>query len=226
MTFFVCWRRMERLGTVPVAGEDRSVRRWTTAWQKTMVFSLLLVTVAGFAQEQKLSYTVQHNGKQVGSLNFRRVKAGTRTTYNIQSEVNVKMLLAISVKAQEQSVYENEVLQSSSVLRHVNGRQKANKQIRNNGRGLTVSEDGQNHELKNYLVKYNSHCLYSTEPVHFTNVFADNYQRFVPIVKVTDHQYRVTFPDGNSNDYFYENGICRRIKVKSRFFDAEFVLTP
>lgn len=225
MNFSVFGRSREHLDKLPVAGKKQSFYGWTAVLQKTMLVLLLSSSVAAFSQEQRLSYTVQHNGKQVGSLNFRRVKAGTRTTYNIQSEVNVKMLLAVSVKAQEQSVYENEVLQSSSVLRHVNGRQKANKQIRNNGRGLTVSEDGRNHELKNYLVKYNSHCLYSTEPVHFTNVFADNYQCFLPIVKVTDHQYRVTFPDGNSNDYFYENGVCRRIKVKSRFFDAEFVLT-
>src|SRR6476661_2210423 len=193
--------------------------------RRTVLFcGLFLLSLCSAAQEQKLLYAIQRNGEKVGDLHFQKLKTGTKTTYHLQSEVNVKMLLSICVKAQEQSVYENEVLQSSVVLRQVNGRQKANKQIRNNGKGLTVSDDGEKRELKNYLVRYNSHCLYSTEPVYYTNVFADNYQQFVPIQKVAEHHYRVAFPDGNSNDYFYENGVCRKVKVKSRFFDAEFVL--
>jgi hypothetical protein len=197
-------------------------RQWL---RHVVVFAcLFFAATVSFSQEQKLFYAVQRNGKKVGDLSFRSLRAGTKITYRIQSEVNVKMLLSISVKALEQSVYENEVMQSSSVVRHVNGKEKANKQIRNNGKGLTVSENGENRELKNYLVKFNTHCLYSTEPVHYTNVFADNYQQFVPIVKIADHHYRIAFPDGNSNDYFYEKGICRKVKVKSRLFDVEFVL--
>ena len=192
--------------------------------QAMLLCCLLFTATVVLAQEQKLSYAVHRNGKRVGDLNVRKLRAGTKTTYRIQSEVNVRMLLSVSVKALEQSVYENEVLQSSSVLRHVNGKEKANKRIHNNGRGLTVSENGESHELKNFLVKYNTHCLYGTEPVHYTNVFADNYQQFVPIVKVADHHYRISFPDGNSNDYFYENGVCKKVKVRSQLFDVEFLL--
>lgn len=178
-----------------------------------------------FAQEQNLQYAINRNGRKVGDLHFQKTKAGTQTTYSIHSEVKVPMIVTVSVKANEQSVYDNDVLQSSSVVRHVNGKQKANKQIRNNGKGLTVTEGGDQRELKNYVVKFSMHCLYAMEPLYFTNVFSDNYQQFLPIVKLADHQYKVTFPDGNSNEYFYEKGICQKVKVKSQLFDAEFVLT-
>jgi hypothetical protein len=176
------------------------------------------------AQEQSLQYAINRHGKKVGDLSFQQVKAGARTTYNIRSEVKVNMVISIGVKAREQSVYENDVLQSSTVVRHVNGKEKANKQIKNNGQGLTVIEDGKEVVLKNYSVKFNMHCLYATEPVLYTNVFSDSYKKFIPIVKMADRHYKVTFPDGNSNEYFYENGICKKVKVKSQLFDAEFVL--
>lgn len=186
---------------------------------------LLFFCLYSVAQNQNLHYAIQRNGKKVGDLKFQKQKAGAVTSYYIESEVKVNVVMLVVVKAKEQSVYENEVLQSSSLVRHVNGREKANKQIRNNGTGLTVSEDGTERVLKNYQVKYSTHCLYTTEPISFTNVFSDSYKKFIPIVKLADRHYKLTFPDGNSNEYFYENGICRKVKVRSQLFDAEFVLT-
>jgi hypothetical protein len=122
--------------------------------QHAGVFLLLLfVSFASLAQDQKLHYDIHRHGKKVGDLNFQQKKAGAVTTYNIESEVKVKVLVSVVVKAKEASVYENDVMQSSSVVRHVNGRQKANKQIRNNGSGLTVVDEGSEQVLKNYRVK-------------------------------------------------------------------------
>jgi hypothetical protein len=195
-------------------------------WIKKMLLPLLLLLVYtdGYSQNQNLHYAINRNGKKVGDLSFLRTQDGNRTTYNIHSQVKVSVIISINVKARENSVYENDVMQSSSVVRHVNGKEKANKQIVKTTNGLKVKEGSSEKELKNYSVKFNTHCLYITEPVHYTNVFSDNYQRFVPIVKVADRHYKLTFPDGNSNEYFYENGICKKVKVKSQLFDAEFVL--
>lgn len=204
----------------------------TTQPYKRLILQLIFTAIAGFlfsltsqAQDQNLHYAIHRNGKKVGDLNFEKRKAGTQTTYNIESEVKVNVVVAVVVKATEKSVYDSDVLQSSTLVRHVNGRQKANKQIRNNGTGLTVTDEGAEQVLKNYLVRYSTHCLYTTEPVAFANVFSDNYKKFIPIVKLAEHHYKLTFPDGNSNEYFYENGICKKVKVKSSLFDAEFLLT-
>ncbi len=137
------------------------------------------------------------------------------------------MILSFHVQAKEHSVFENDVLKFSSLLRQVNGNEKTNKQIKNNGTGLTITEDGEEEILKNFSVKYSTHCLYVKEPTHYTNVFSDKYQQFITIEKVADHQYKLKFPDGNCNEYFYENGLCKLVKVRSRLFDADFVLmTP
>ncbi len=97
-------------------------------------------------------------------------------------------------------------------------------QIKINGSGLLVTEDGEEKLLKNFVVKYNTHCLYAQEPILYTSVFSDNYKQFIPIKKIKEHHYKITFPDGNSNEYVYENGSCRLIKVRTSLFDADFVL--
>lgn len=206
---------------------DRLVHPFLTQPKTDRILLLLLALLlhnAMAAQQNNLQYAINRNGKKVGDLRFQQEKSGGRTTYSIQSQVKVTLILSIDVQASEQSVYENDVLQASSVVRHVNGREKANMQTRRSAGGLVVTKDGRQRELKNYSVKYNTHSLYTTEPLRFTNVFSDSYHRFIPIVKLADRHYKITFPDGNSNEYFYENGICRKVKVKSQLFDAEFVL--
>ena len=188
---------------------------------------LLLVAVSAPAQSHHLRYAIHRGEDKVGELTFRQTTEGTQTTYLIESQVKVSLLLSITVQAWEKSVFENNVLQSSSLLRKVNGRERTNKQITKTGNGLHITNKNQKSLTKNFLVKYSSHCLYTKEPHSFTNVFSDNYQQFIPIQKMADHHYKIRFPDGGSNEYYYENGICKRINVKSALFDAEFrLVTP
>lgn len=223
---------MKQVQFLPWAGFWKEAKgtpgnRWMVIQKCFFLFCVLQLSIAAQAQEQKLQYTIQRGGQKVGDLTFLQTTTGTKTVYAVESHVKLKMLLSITVQAWENSVFENNVLQFSSLLRKVNGREHANKQVKKTGSGLTVSGNGAGKQMKNFVVKYSTHCLYAAEPLHFTLVFSDNYQQFVPIKKVAERHYKVTFPDGNSNEYFYENGICKRIRVKSSLFDAEFVLaTP
>ena len=202
--------------------------RWQLYRYGYRLFFLLVflqIGSAGWSQVKHLRYTINRQGQKVGELTFRQTTEDTKTTYAIESLVKVSMVLSFTIEAWEASVFENNVLQSSALVRHVNGKQKINKQIKNNGNGLTVLNEGTAKELKNFRVKYSTHCLYATEPLTFTNVFSDNYQKFIPIVKLASHHYKLTFPDGNSNEYFYEDGVCKKVKVKNNLFEAEFVLS-
>ena len=189
----------------------------------------MLISVAGStsAQSHHLRYAIHRGEEKVGELTFRETTEGTQTTYQVESQVKFSMIVSFTVQAWEKSIFENNVLQSSSLLRKVNGRERTNKQITKTGNGLHIVNKNQKSLTKNFLVKYSSHCLYTKEPHAFTNVFSDNYQQFIPIQKIADHHYKVRFPDGGSHEYFYENGICKRINVKSTLFDAEFrLVTP
>jgi hypothetical protein len=191
-----------------------------------MVLILLLAgtTIAGWSQSRNLRYDIHRQGEKVGELTLLQTTDNRKVTYNIESLVKVKMIMAFTIQSWEQSVYENELLQASSLRREVNGKQKASKTIRSSGSSLIVRNAGKEKELKNHQVKYSTHCLYTMEPKGLGRVFSDSYQQYIPILKLANQHYKVDFPDGASNEYFYENGICKRVMVKSTLFNAEFHL--
>jgi hypothetical protein len=194
--------------------------------RRSLMAVLFILSVGNdvYAQEQQLRYGIHRRGEKVGELSYQKKTEGAQTTYAIQSEVNVSMLLSFRVQAWEQSVYKNNVMQSSSLVRKVNGRERTNKQIQSTGNKITITNKNKAKLEKNYVIKYSTHCLYGTEPLQHTTVFSDNYQQFLTIEKLALQHYRVKFPDGGNNEYFYQDGICRRVKVSSTLFDAEFVL--
>lgn len=194
--------------------------------RRSLMAVLLLASTGDDArlQDQQLQYAVHRQGEKVGVLSYQHKTEGGQTTYTIRSDVKVSMLLSFRVEAWEQSVYRNNVLQSSSLVRKVNGRERTNKQILNTGNKITITSKNNETLEKNYVIHYSTHCLYVNEPVIYTSVFSDNYQQFLHIEKLAPQHYRIKFPDGGSNEYFYQGGICRRVKLRSRLFDAEFVL--
>ncbi|HET7897752.1 MAG TPA: DUF6134 family protein [Flavisolibacter sp.] len=216
--------------TSPSQNTGAAERRCSHADQTRLKCVLMWVAVLLFGasiactQEQVLNYVVNRQGKKVGDLHFKQVREGEKTVYSIESLVKVSILFSFTIQAWEQSVYEHNALQSSSLVRKVNGKERDNKQITNKGNSLSIVSKGGAQQVMNCTVNYSTHCLYTTEPLQYSRVFSDNYQQFLTIHKQGDHHYQITFPDGNSNDYYYENGICRRMTVSSMLFDAEFIL--
>jgi hypothetical protein len=194
--------------------------------RRSLMAALFILSVGETAwpQEQHLRYAIHRRGEKVGELTYRQMTDGTKTTYAIHSVVKVSMLLSFTVQAWEQSVYENNVLQFSSLVRKVNGRERTNMQIQNTGNKITITNKNKAKLEKSYVVNYSTHCLYATEPLNYTTVFSDSYQQFLSIEKLGPQHYRIAFPDGGSNEYFYQNGLCRRVKLSSALFDAEFLL--
>jgi hypothetical protein len=66
--------------------------------------------------------------------------------------------------------------------------------------------------------------LYTKEPLNINQVYSDNFQCFLPIKKDAEHQYRVNLPDGNYNEYHFENGICKLVVVNHSLYTIRMEL--
>jgi len=179
------------------------------------------IVMAARAQEKNLAYTVIRNGCEIGSITIKEIKNGTRVTYHLESEIKTTFIFTFKVNATEEAVYENGVLLNSFIYRKVNGSEKANKRIRFSGNNYIVRNKGSEKWLNNYPIRYNMVCLYTQEPIHTNQIFSDNFQQFISIKKTGAHQYKIIFPDGNSNEYYYQNGTCIRIKMSSSLYNAQ-----
>jgi len=92
------------------------------------------------------------------------------------------------------------------------------------GRNYAISSGTLQETLSSYPITYNMICLYDKEPVDVPKVYSDKFQQFLPIQTVADHHYRIKFPDGNFNEYYYKEGRCVRVEVHNSLFRSTFEL--
>ena len=196
---------------------------------KTHTLSLLvglfsLKTIAN-AQEIKLVYTIKRNGTVIGKIHFTHGIAGNRTVLTMESEVNSRFIFNFKAKTKEETIYDKGIMTWSSIFRKLNGNVKVDKKTRANGNSYTVYKENKTEMLNNYPIRYNMLSIYISEPVNITKVYSDNFQQQIDIQKIGDHHYKIKFPDGNYNEYFYTNGTCSKIEIHHRLYSALIELT-
>lgn len=189
-----------------------------------LLVSLLILSTA-WSQKRTLRYVIKRNGSEVGELRYMEIRNQGNTTYRLESSVKTRFIISFHASGTEEAVFNNGILVSSSIHRKLNGNEKANSKIKASGNAyLTIGKSGEQ-KLDRFPIKQNMLCLYTKEPEHITEVYSDNFQRFVSIQKLNPHHYKITFPDGNSSEYFYEKGICTRIRINHSLYKADVLLT-
>lgn len=194
------------------------------AYDLTLLVVLLGTITSINAQQKKLEYNIKRNGDIVGNIHFNQGIVGNRTVLTMESEVNTRFIFNFKAKAKEEVIYDNGIMTWSSIFRKLNGTVKVDKKTKANGNAYTVYKGSKTETLNNYPIRYNMLSVYISEPVNITKVYSDNFQQQIDIQKIADHHYKIKFPDGNYNEYFYTNGICSKIKVHHSMYSATIEL--
>ena len=190
------------------------------------IFLILICLVMGigtFSQDKTLVYAIKRNGSEVGKVQFTQNTIGTRTTLKMESEVRTRFIFLFTAKAKEEAIYDSGIMTWSSIYRKMNGSVKADKKIKATGNIYTIYNEDKTEKLNNYPIRYNMLSLYTNEPVNFSTVFSDNFQQLT-IQTINPHHYKIKFPDGNSNEYFYTNGMCTKVKISHSLYSATIEL--
>ncbi|HEY6956780.1 MAG TPA: DUF6134 family protein [Flavisolibacter sp.] len=185
-----------------------------------MMVAALVMALMTRAQEKTLSYTVRKNGNKIGNMYVKEVRDGSTIYLKLQSDIKTSFILTVSAKGIEEAKYDSGVMVYSSVYQNVNGTEKINKQISYVNNAYIINNKGKEERLDNIKIYYNLVCIYSHEPARASLIFSDKYQKFLRIEKIEDHHYRIRFPDESSNDYWFESGVCHKIKSVHQFYTA------
>jgi hypothetical protein len=185
--------------------------------------SLSLAAVSD-AQDKMLSYNIKRNGDVVGAIQVAQIVSGSRTTLKLESEVKTKFIFTFTARAKEETIYDNGVMTWSSIYRKMNGNVKADKKTKANGNSYVVYKGSKTETMENYPIRYNMLSVYVLEPVGISRVYSDNFQQYVDIQKLAAHHYKIKFPDGNWNEYFYTNGVCSKISIHHSMYSATIEL--
>lgn len=187
---------------------------------------LFLSSILINAKGQKLNYKVVRNGDEIGWLKLEKTIDGNFNKMILSSEINFRLIILLSAIVVESACFDNGKLIFSSQYHKTNGKIKVNNQTRHTGNGYEVTRNNTKEKLDVADISFNLLSLYFQEPITQQKVYCDKQECFADIEKTTDGGYKVRFPNGDSNCYYYSNGLCTRIKVEHTFYSAEVILNP
>lgn len=191
-----------------------------------LIVFMLFMSMLSNAQNFQLNYKIVRNGVVIGWLRLDKNTIGNKSVLLLVSEIKTKIIFPISVFAKESSTFENGKLIYSSQIRKTNGNIKWDKQTKLTENEYEVTTNGEKEKLSISTITENLLSLYFQEPIDSKLVYCDNQQCFVKIARTNDDGYKVAFPNGNANYFYYKDGICTKIKIVHTLYSAEVFLNP
>lgn len=188
-----------------------------------LVVLLLLAmgcTLYAHTQTKTFAYNIKQNGKVVGTLHLKEAIQKGKVSFHAQSHVQMGFLISFDIKAVEEAYFENNILVASSIRRTMNGSKKKDQSILLQGQQYLVNNSGKKDVISIYPIRHTLLSLYLHEPVHYTQIFSDVFQRLLAVQKIAHHHYKVTFPDGAYNEFFYRQGVCTKIIIHNTLYKA------
>lgn len=189
-----------------------------------LILFLSLIPATSGAQKILLNYTVKKSGVNIGWLIIERNIEGIKLNLTLNSEIQTRMIWLMKITAKESATFENGKLICSAQWRKANGTIKLDKTTRFAGTHYEVLENAGRENLAIPFIGTNLLTLYFQEPVGIASVYCDKHQLFIPIQKTDDGGYRVKFPGGSSNCFYYRGGICNKIEISTTFYNVTILV--
>lgn len=185
---------------------------------------LCFILFQSFAQESIFEYEMIRNNKVIGQTKVSGKQVKGKVTYRISSEIRISFLKDFLIRADEEAIFEKGVMVSSSVLRTINGSIKEKNKTRLIDSIYQIEEDGKKKQIKIGLVNQSIFSLYLNEPTGKRLIYSDTYQKWLQIIPIGLHSYKIMLPDGNYTHYHFQNGICTRIDIYQTLFNLSLNL--
>ncbi|MEP6713603.1 MAG: DUF6134 family protein [Ferruginibacter sp.] len=191
----------------------------------TLIVSFLLIAKLAFTQTKSYHYDISKGGSSIGEAVLTNTISGTANTVSLVSNIKYRFMFLFTATSKEEVVFVNGIMTFSSLYREQNGNKKiAQKTTRASAKYVVAVNNEKEKELNIATINYQTLCLYTTEPVIYQQVYIDKFQQLVAIQKISAHQYKVVFPDGNYNEYYYQDGVCQMVKVHQSLYNVQIEL--
>lgn len=183
-------------------------------WSLLGFFPVLLSTAKNEnAYINQSYYDIIKSNKVIGYMICSKTEKNETVEYINESNAKFSILIDVSVYSKLQSSFSEGVLRNGKLLRQVNGKTKADKQIDWDNNHYLIKNDGKSATLKSEI-NFSTACLMYVEPTGIKNIFSENFGQYVTINEIVPHKYVLKLPDGD-NIYTYQNGKCIEVEVRT-----------
>lgn len=173
-----------------------------------------------------LKYDVEIQEKNMGWMTCEKKRSESdpiMTNYIVNSKVVVNMINTYTIQLNSLSTYKNTDLFYANYSTKVNGDTQSFCTINWDGSRYAGWDGDENIVIESQKINYSIGNIYYKEPLSQTQIFSEKYMEMCPISKLGDY-YMVSFPDGKSTLYKYQNGICVWAEVRQKLYKIIFRL--
>ena len=184
----------------------------------THVFSL-------FSQTTTNSFEVIYNGSSIGSLEASKIMKSPRSTINLKSNTDAKVLIiSVHVESEVNLTKYKDVLFKGIGYCHANRGSKdvLTKVTKMKSHYYKMVKNGKRTNIKVSEIKYCVADLYFTEPKGITSIFSNTEGDFLPITPQENNAYKLSLPNGRSSTYYYTNGLLTHVETEITFGSITF----
>lgn len=183
-----------------------------------LVLALVFVLGDGFAQNQsnERNYEITVLGFKIGEMTANRSKSSDSTLYKVKSNVSFWFFGKVNVDFRLDSRFaNNQVVWTRSFSKSNKGDFQS--EVKWNGRHYEV--DASTYKFENSkpiydLITLSSVMLFFHEPKANQDFLGEVFGLVSKVKKISTNVYEVTI-NGNTNRYYYENGIMVKAEMQS-----------
>lgn len=175
---------------------------------------------AAVAQEVKLEYNVKHGKEIIGSVVVLKNTINNRTSIKLSSNIKAGSIISFKIVEKAEAWFENGDMVFSTIFREVNGSEKVNKIHKLANKGYIIEAGTKKDSVCCFRITYNLLSMFLQEPVNIASVYSDNFQQFIKIKNLGSQQYRLDFPNGIYQKYYYSNGLLVKQEIHNTFYTA------
>lgn len=162
--------------------------------------------VSSTQRSEHMLFTVKLGKTEIGQLEAIQTTENLKTTYILKSDVQIGLLLNLTIQEKITDVFERGNLHNSIHTRHINQELKANNTIIWDGDSYVLKNKDHHHSQLSDSIFASVLSIYFKEPVHEKVLYSHNYQKLLQVKTIAPHQYAVLLPTGKSTIYQYKNG--------------------
>jgi len=194
-----------------------------------MRYSILFATLfllVSFAPPEtpaltKLRYKVLKDGKAIGEIKASQIIQGGQIVYEVQTEMNVKVVLSQRISYTSKAVYEDGVLQHANSKSYFNDKLHSTCITTLKGNRYWVTTDKDEFYV-NRTITYSGVMLYFREPGSTTTVYSEMSGQDNTMRKTGNGQYVLTNSKSKKqNRYWYRGGILDHASINHTLLDLE-----
>jgi len=169
----------------------------------------------------KLRYQVLKDGKAVGEIRATQIVQGEQIVYEVETQMDIKVLLSQKIRYTSRAVYQNGVLQNANSRSYVNDKQHNACVTALKGNRYWVKTDKDEFYI-NRSIAYSGVMLYFKEPGNTSLVYSEMSGQENGMRKTGSGQYVLTNSRSKKqNRYWYKGGILDHASINHTLIDLE-----